>query len=37
MAKVEGDFEKGIDNGSQDALALIVAAAKIWQADGEAK
>jgi uridine phosphorylase len=31
MAKVEGDFEKGDDNGSRDALALIAAAAKIWQ------
>ncbi len=33
MAKVEGDFEKGDDNGSRDALALLGATAKIWQTD----
>lgn len=33
MAKVEGDFEKGDDNGSRDALALLAAAARIWQAN----
>ena len=27
---VEGDFEKGEANGSQDALELIATTAKVW-------
>lgn len=30
MALVEGDFEKGEADGSVDALAVIVAAARAW-------
>ena len=30
MARIEGDFEKGEADGSVDALAVIVAAAKAW-------
>jgi purine-nucleoside phosphorylase len=30
MARIEGDFEKGEADGSIDALALVVAAAKAW-------
>lgn len=30
MAQVEGDFEKGEADGSVDALAVIVAAARVW-------
>jgi uridine phosphorylase len=30
MGNIEGDFEKGIANGSQDALELIVTTAKEW-------
>ena len=30
MAVVEGDFEKGDDNGSRDALALLRAIARLW-------
>jgi len=30
MASIEGDFEKGIANGSQDALQLLAAIANIW-------
>jgi uridine phosphorylase len=30
MARVEGDFEKGSANGSVDALALVLAAARAW-------
>lgn len=30
MGNIEGDFEKGQDNGSQDALRVIAATAKIW-------
>jgi uridine phosphorylase len=32
LAKIEGDFEKGEYNGSQDALALVVATARRWLA-----
>ena len=30
MAQIEGDFEKGIDQGSHDALKIIILAAQIW-------
>lgn len=30
MARIEGDFEKGDDNGTVDALAVIAAAARVW-------
>ena len=30
MGNIEGDFEKGIANGSRDALELIVTTAKVW-------
>ena len=30
MARIEGDFEKGEADGSVDALAAIVAAARAW-------
>ncbi len=30
MARIEGDFEKGDDNGTVDALAVIAAAARAW-------
>jgi uridine phosphorylase len=30
MAQIEGDFEKGAANGSQDALAIIRRVAQIW-------
>ena len=30
MAKVEGDFEKGEDMGSHEALAVVVATARAW-------
>lgn len=32
LAKVEGDFEKGADNGSRDALALAARTARLWLA-----
>lgn len=32
MAKIEGDFEKGADNGSRAALALAVRTAQLWLA-----
>jgi uridine phosphorylase len=35
MALVEGDFEKGEADGTLDALAVIVAAAKAWMAGKE--
>jgi purine-nucleoside phosphorylase len=31
MAQVEGDFEKGADNGAQHALSLVAAAARGWR------
>ena len=31
MAQVEGDFEKGADNGAQHALRLVAAAARGWR------
>jgi len=31
MANVEGDFEKGVANGSRDALQLLAFIAKVWQ------
>ena len=34
MGSIEGDFEKGIADGSRDALELIVAAAKAWLSRG---
>lgn len=30
MASIEGDFEKGVANGSQDVLQLLTAIANIW-------
>ncbi len=30
MGRVEGDFEKGEANGTRDAVAVIVAAARAW-------
>lgn len=33
MARIEGDFEKGEANGSVDALAVIVAAARCWASE----
>jgi uridine phosphorylase len=32
MAQVEGDFEKGPDDGAEHALALVAAAARGWRA-----
>lgn len=32
MGNIEGDFEKGQDNGSQDALQVIAITAKMWLA-----
>jgi uridine phosphorylase len=31
MASVEGDFEKGTENGSRDALRLVAIVAQLWQ------
>lgn len=31
MARIEGDFEKGIDNGCRDALQLVATVARLWQ------
>lgn len=31
MASIEGDFEKGIANGSQDALQLLAYVSRIWK------
>ncbi len=31
MARVEGDFEKGADDGSHDALQVVVMTARAWQ------
>ena len=36
LARVEGDFEKGEADGSVDALAVIVAAARAWSKPGSA-
>jgi hypothetical protein len=33
LERIEGDFEKGIANGSQDALQLLTAIANIWHND----
>jgi uridine phosphorylase len=30
MGSIEGDFEKGVADGSQDSLRIIVTAAKQW-------
>jgi uridine phosphorylase len=35
MASVEGDFEKGVDSGSVDALRVIGATARCWPAAAE--
>jgi hypothetical protein len=32
MATIAGDFEKGEADGTVDALAIITAAARVWQA-----
>jgi uridine phosphorylase len=32
MAQVEGDFEKGADDGAEHALSLVAAAARGWRA-----
>lgn len=34
MAQIEGDFEKGRDQGSHDALEVITVSAKTWLSDG---
>jgi purine-nucleoside phosphorylase len=34
MAQIEGDFEKGADNGAPHALALTAAAARGWRGLG---
>ena len=31
MAQIEGDFEKGLDQGSHDALKVVVLAARAWR------
>ena len=31
MASVEGDFEKGAENGCRDALRLVATVARLWQ------
>ena len=31
MAQSEGDFEKGVANGSQDALHVVSLISKAWQ------
>jgi hypothetical protein len=31
MASVEGDFEKGAENGCRDSLRLVVAVARLWK------
>jgi hypothetical protein len=31
MAQIEGDFEKGADNGSQDALAIVARVSQRWR------
>ena len=31
MARWEGDFEKGADGGSQDALRVVALAARAWR------
>ena len=31
MASIEGDFEKGAENGCQDSLRLVVAVARLWK------
>jgi uridine phosphorylase len=31
MASIEGDFEKGAENGSRDALRLVATVARLWQ------
>lgn len=31
MANIEGDFEKGVENGCRDALQLVAAVARLWQ------
>ena len=30
MASIEGDFEKGAENGCRDSLRLVVAVARLW-------
>lgn len=37
MGSVEGDFEKGVADGSRDALELIAAAARCWLSSGQAE
>jgi uridine phosphorylase len=32
MAQVEGDFEKGVDDGAEHALSLVAAAYRGWRA-----
>lgn len=34
MGSIEGDFEKGTDNGDYDAMQLVYAAAKAWMDSG---
>ena len=37
MAQVEGDFEKGPDDGAEQALDMVCAAAKGWLCTQEEK
>ncbi len=37
MASIEGDFEKGIANGSQAALQLLAELANLWHNDANPK
>lgn len=30
MARIEGDFEKGLEGGSQDALQMLALVARAW-------
>ena len=37
MAQIEGDFEKGQDNGSHDALDVIELTTKTWIANRQSR
>jgi uridine phosphorylase len=37
MASVEGDFEKGADNGSRDALWVFQRVARLWRIQSKRK
>jgi len=34
MGSIEGDFEKGLNNGGYDVMQLVYAAAKAWMDSG---